>query len=116
MRSFSRIKTQFFSSSIALLVIFFSFPSVSSAACGLFDFNCNPSQSVDYCNSNDPASADFCSLDRGTQVVSGNINDIEKNRKFSVYIQDIIAYLLLFLGILGVIYIIYAGFNVMIAA
>jgi hypothetical protein len=70
---------------------------------------------VDYCNSSDPASAKYCSLDRGTQIVSGNVNDIEKNRKFSVYIQDIIAYLLTVLGIAGVIYIIYAGFNIVTA-
>jgi hypothetical protein len=49
-------------------------------------------------------------------VVSGNINDIEKTKKFSVYVQDIIMYLLAFLGIVGVIYIIYAGFNILTAA
>lgn len=49
-------------------------------------------------------------------MVKGNINDIITDRPFHVWIQDVIAYLLLFLGIVGVIYIIYAGFNVLTAA
>lgn len=111
---FAQIKTYLLSVIAALLVAFFALSSPASA-CSIFDFNCNSTTSVEYCNSNDPASAKYCSLDRGTQVVSGNINSIEKNRKFSVYIQDIIAYLLMFLGIVGVIYIVYAGFNVLTA-
>lgn len=116
MHIFSQIKIHFLSVTTVLFVTFFSFSSIASA-CNLFNWSdCESSSSVNYCNSNDPASADYCSVDRGTQIVSGNINDIEKDRKFSVYIQDIIAYLLLFLGIVGVIYIIYAGFNVLTAA
>lgn len=115
MRIFSQTKIHLSTRVAVLLVALFSFSSLASA-CNLFNWtDCDSNSSVTYCNSNDPASAKYCSLDRGTQVVSGNINDIEKNRKFSVYIQDIIAYLLAFLGIVGVVYIIYAGFNVLTA-
>lgn len=114
MRIFSQTKIHFLAFVAALFMILPSFSSTASAIC-LFGLDCtNPGQ-INYCNSNDPASAQNCSLDKGTQIVSGNINDIEKNRKFSVYIQDVIAYLLIFLGIVGVIYIIYAGFNILTA-
>lgn len=114
MRIFPQTKTQFFSSLVVLFVTLVSFSSNVSALC-LFGSTCDTTSSVDYCNSNDPASAKYCSLDRGTQVVSGNINNIVKDRPFSVWIQDVIAYLLVFLGIVGVAYIIYAGFNVLTA-
>lgn len=113
MRIFSQTKTHFLFSLILLFVVSFSFSSIASAC--IFGLGCDSTTSVTYCNSNDPASAKYCSIDRGTQIVSGNINDIEKTRKFSQYIQDIITYLLMFLGIVGVIYIIYAGFNVLTA-
>lgn len=116
MRTYSQIKTHissFLIAVVALFVVLFSFASPVSAC--IFCVNTDSTTSVEYCNSNDPASANYCSLDRGTQIVSGNINSIEKERPFSVWIQDVIAYLLLFLGIVGVIYIIYAGFNVLTA-
>ncbi len=113
MRIFSQTKIHFLALIATLFIVLPSFSSVS-ALC-IFGLDCTNPGAINYCNSNDPASAKYCSLDRGTQVVSGNINDIEKNRKFSVYIQDVIAYLLIFLGIVGVIYIIYAGFNILTA-
>ena len=116
MRISFQTKTHFLASIALFLMAFLSFSSLASA-CNLFNWaDCQSANYVNYCNSYDPASAQYCSLDRGTQIVSGNINDIEKNRKFSQYVQDIIAYLLMFLGIVGVIYIIYAGFNVLTAA
>lgn len=48
-------------------------------------------------------------------MVSTNINSIETKDRFSVYIQKVIAYLLGFLALVGVIYILYAGFNVLTA-
>lgn len=113
MRIFPRISVYFF-----FLVSMVGAFSPSASACNIFNWtdDCMWVNSVDYCNSNDPASSKYCSLDRGTQVVSGNINNIEKDRKFSVWIQDVVAYLLVFLGIVGVLYIIYAGFNVLTAA
>lgn len=113
---FSQTKIHFFSLIAVAVIAFCSYLSPVSA-CNLFDWtsDCTWTNSVDYCNSSDPASSKYCSLDRGTQIVSGNINSIEKNRRFSVWIQDVIAYLLIFLGIVGVAYIIYAGFSVLTA-
>lgn len=87
-----------------------------AGACNIFNWSdCDNAGTVTYCNSNDPTSSKYCSIDRGTQVVAKNVNDIQTAKKFSQYIQDIVAYLLLFLGIVGVLYIIYAGFNIIIA-
>ncbi|MDP2103324.1 MAG: hypothetical protein Q8K26_00190, partial [Candidatus Gracilibacteria bacterium] len=90
--------------------VFLTFLTLSpvAEACNLFNWSdCDSSDSVIYCNSGED-----CSLDKGTQIVSNNINSIEKNKRFSEYIQDVVAYLLLFIGIVGVLYIIYAGFNI----
>ncbi len=57
-----------------------------------------------------------CSLSNGIKDMHAWINDIEKDRKASVYIQDIIKYLLWFITLVAVIYIIYAGFQIMISA
>jgi len=57
-----------------------------------------------------------CSLTTWTELVKDTINDIEKERTFSEYIQDIVAYLLTFISIIAVIYIIYSGFVILTAA
>ncbi|MDD5213146.1 MAG: pilin [Candidatus Gracilibacteria bacterium] len=57
-----------------------------------------------------------CSLSNGIKDMHAGINDIEKDRKASTYIQDIIKYLLGFITLVAVIYIIYAGFQIMISA
>lgn len=57
-----------------------------------------------------------CSLSNGIKDMHAWINDIEKDRKASTYIQDIIKYLLWFITLVAVIYIIYAGFQIMISA
>ncbi len=59
---------------------------------------------------------DECSLESGIAVMKSWINDIEKDRKASVYIQDVIKYLLWFVTIVAVIYIIYSWFQIMISA
>lgn len=114
MRIFSQTKIHFLVFAATLFSVFLSFVSPVSALC-LFGTDCASQGQIDYCNSNDPASAKYCSLDRGTQVVSNNINDIQKEKKFSAWIQDVVAYLLIFLGIVGVIYIVYAGFQILTA-
>ncbi|MDD5769502.1 MAG: hypothetical protein PHE25_00895 [Candidatus Gracilibacteria bacterium] len=68
-----------------------------------------------YCP-NDSAGNSTCSLTEGTNVVKNGINDIEKNKKASVYIQDIVKYLLTFITIIAVIYIVYAGFKILTSA
>lgn len=55
-----------------------------------------------------------CGLDAGIELAKQGINDIEKDRTLSEYIQDVIVYLLTFVSIIAVIYIIYAGFNILI--
>lgn len=59
---------------------------------------------------------DECSLESGITVMKAWVNDIEKDRKASQYIQDIIKYLLGFITLVAVIYIIYSGFQIMISA
>lgn len=54
-----------------------------------------------------------CSFERWVSLLRNGLNDIVTNRKFSVYIQDVVIYLLTFVTILGVIFIIYAGFQLM---
>lgn len=55
-----------------------------------------------------------CWLDAGIELAKQGINDIEKDRTLSEFIQDIVVYLLTFISIIAVIYIIYAGFNILI--
>lgn len=55
-----------------------------------------------------------CGLQEGTEIIKDSLSDIETERTASQYIQDIVAYLLTFLAIIAVIYIIYAGFNILI--
>lgn len=69
------------------------------------------SNEIIYCKNSDD-----CSLEKWTQIVKNWINDIEKNRQASVYIQDVVKYLLTFITIIAVIYIIYAWFKVLTSA
>jgi hypothetical protein len=63
-----------------------------------------------YCQDNE------CSLSEWTKIVKNDLNDIEKNRTTSQYIQDVVAYLLTFITIIAVFYIIYAWFKVLTSA
>ena len=72
--------------------------------------DCVNTQQVPYCTN-----GQNCSIESGVSIVKNNINDIEKQRPLSVYIQDIAAYLLYFVAIVGVLYIIYAGFLILTA-
>ena len=89
---------------------------VASAACSVWIFNCDNPTQVPYCNSNDPNSPNYCSIDKGTEIVKNNVNLSIKDRKFSEYVQDVIVYLLSFLALLVVILIIWAGFLILTAA
>ena len=57
-----------------------------------------------------------CNIKTGIEIIDGKIDNIEDEKPFSVYIQDVIAYLLTFLSIIAVIYIIYAWFRILIWA
>ncbi|MCP4524270.1 MAG: TrbC/VirB2 family protein, partial [Candidatus Gracilibacteria bacterium] len=54
-----------------------------------------------------------CGLLKGVEAIGG-IEGIEKEQTASEYIQNIVAYLLGFVAIIAVLYIIYAGFNILI--
>lgn len=53
-------------------------------------------------------------LEWGIEIIKDSLWDIETERSASAYIQDVVEYLLTFLALIAVIYIIYAGFNIMI--
>lgn len=89
---------------LSLFLVTFSFQSY--AITSLF----NNSNEIMYCKSGD------CSLEKWTQMVKAGINDIEKNRKASVYIQDVVRYLLTFVTVVAVLYVIYAWFKVLTSA
>ena len=57
-----------------------------------------------------------CSLEKGTELVKKDINDIEKNRTASQYVQDLVKYLLTFITIVSVLHIIYAWFKILTSA
>ncbi len=59
---------------------------------------------------------DDCGADNGIAAVSDALEWSEKNKPASQYIQDIVNYVLTFMAIVWVLYIIYAGFNILTAA
>jgi len=89
------------------LSIFSFFFNYSKASLPIFTNN----NEIIYCKDSDD-----CSLEKWTQIVKIWINDIEKNRKASVYIQDIVKYLLTFITVIAVIYVIYAWFKILTSA
>lgn len=88
-------------------------PSANAVCLNPFSSECDNYSKVNYCNSNDPSSSKYCSIDRGTAVVKDGIRDIQTQDKASVYLQKVVSYLLWFLGIVGVLYLIFAGFTIM---
>lgn len=57
-----------------------------------------------------------CSLSGGIADVQDVTNDVVTDKGFFEYAQDVVEYLLVFLGIVGVLYIIYAGFRILTGA
>lgn len=91
-----------------LVCLFFSF--IYSYTYALDIFNDRSSSEVIYCQS-----WDNCTLNWWIDSVKNNINWIVVDKKLSVYVQDIIVYLMSFVTLIAVIYIIYAWFKVMTA-
>lgn len=91
-------------------LIFLSFYTILAQASWVSDIFNDSNPTTPYCQDWE------CSLDSWITVMKAWINDIEKDRKASVYIQDIIKYVLTFVTLLWVIYIIYSGFQIMISA
>lgn len=91
---------------LSFIIIFCA--SFTSLQAGFFDDFISGSQpNVIYCNGGE------CGLDEGVALVKGWINDLETERTLSQYIQDVVQYLLMFLSIIAVLYIIYAGFMIL---
>lgn len=93
---------------ILWILISFSFLSFFSDVFAL-DIFTNTNEII-YCKDGDE-----CSLWEWTEIVKTWINDINKTDTTSVYVQKIVIYLLTFISILAVIYIIYAGFKILIS-
>ncbi len=55
-----------------------------------------------------------CGLDQWTNIIRGEIDGIETERPLSQYVQDVVLYLLTFISLIAIIYIIYAGFQILI--
>ncbi|MDD4151183.1 MAG: hypothetical protein PHR68_01070 [Candidatus Gracilibacteria bacterium] len=88
----------------------FSLSTLVAQASWISDIFSDSNPETPYCQD------DECSLESGITVMKAGINDIEKDRKASTYVQDIIKYVLGFVTLVGVIYIIYSGFQIMISA
>lgn len=57
-----------------------------------------------------------CTLSNGVTVVGKSVDGLITNRPLSTYAQDIVVYLLGFISLIAVIYIMYAGFQVITGA
>lgn len=87
------------------LIVFFGFsPAISHW--GWWDLD---TPKIHYCDD-----AGECWLKEWIDQVKAGITEIETERTLSQYIQDIVKYLLLFVSIVAVIWIIYAGFKIMV--
>jgi len=95
---------------VGLLPMFWMFLSDASAGCDWwFNFSNQCDIQPPYCpNQND------CSIDKWVDVTGKLTNGLITQKPISEYAQDIIKYLMSFISIIAVIYIIYAGFSVMI--
>lgn len=59
---------------------------------------------------------DSCNPDDAKELVGAKIDGIVTDRSASVYIQDVINYLLWFITLIAILYVIYAGFRILTAA
>jgi len=76
---------------------------------GFFDsFISSGTPEVRYCSGGD------CGLQEGIDAIEWSVTDLETSRSASEYIQDIVRYLLTFVTLIAVLYIIYAGFQILI--
>lgn len=84
-------------------------PFVFADCSGWFSFgSCEVKPPI--CNDNS------CSLSGGVEAVGNAVSGFVTKKTLTAYVQDIIVYLLGFISLIGVIYIMYAGFQVMTGA
>lgn len=92
---------------ICMILLSSSFLSVNA---GFFDsFISDGAPDIRYCDGDDE-----CWLEQGIDVIKTGLDDIETTRTFSQYIQDVAVYLLWFIALVWVLYIMYAGFQILI--
>lgn len=92
---------------ITFLTLSLSWVSLTSA--GFFDSIIDSwAPSIRYCDTEGE-----CGLDRGIDIIRDGLNDMETERTASQYVQDVVLYLLTFVTLVAVIYIIYAGVQIL---
>ena len=99
---------KFFSKIISFIVVFVS--CIAPLQAWLLDFLEDSRPQVNYCQEDD------CSLSGGVNQVWNHLNGVVVDKTASSYIQDVIIFLIGFISLIAVIYIIYAGFNIMIGS
>lgn len=93
------------------VALFTIFGSVNTASAGFLWDLFDDSRGQNYiCQDDD------CGVDDGIDAVRDSIQWSETQKPASQYIQDIVNYVLTFMAIVGVLYIIYAWFNILTAA
>lgn len=97
-------------STISFFILLFLSFNNSFASCT--DFFClwDTPEEIQYCK------WDTCSLTGWIEKVKGWVKWIETERTFSVYIQDVIAYLIWFLFFIALAYILYAWFKILVSS
>lgn len=103
---------------ISTLLLSFSFVSASESV-RLTDLTAGGTATnrlSDACKSAWSGASSNCWLDSWINNVKWGIKNIVKDRTFSEYAQDIVAYILKFTYVISVIYIIYAGFLILMSA
>ncbi len=68
----------------------------------------NPTEKPPYCNGWN------CWYDEWVELVKDVLDDVEKSKTLSEYIQDVVKYLLWFVTLVWVLYIIYAWFKILV--
>ncbi len=96
---------------ILAFVFLISLFSLSTLQAGFFDsFIDSGTPTIRYC---DESEGQECGIEAGIDQVKAGINGLETERSASEYIQDVVLYLLSFVSLLAILYIIYAGFNIL---
>jgi len=89
-------------------IIIMSFGVLQSHAWFFDSFISSGTPEVRYCSGGD------CWLQEWIDAIEWSVTDLETTRSASEYIQDIVRYLLTFVTLIAVLYIIYAGFQILI--
>ena len=92
----------------SIIGVILSLGYTTYASCGGSWFNSSCETVSPYCV------GDSCTLDKGVAITGQVVNGQITSKNIGAYAQDIVMYLMSFISIVAVIYIIYAGFQLMI--